>query len=249
MGRGGLAATAQAVQLRKIDLLRQLQDTDVRIESGRATVARLQAEIGDRRALDVRAVDIEGVRREAHHLEAEQRDLELQVEERASKIAADQQKLYGGRITSPKELGSLQDEVAQDRRQLSAVEDKLLEVLERAETLSQRLADLERSFAEESAAWVSAQEAARTRQRDTEAALVALGAQRAQVAAQMEPEEASTYESLRRQKGGMAVAQVQQRTCQACRVSLTPAQEQRARIGAGLVTCHSCGRLLFVPLS
>lgn len=235
--------------MRKIDLLRQLQDTDLRIESSRATVPRLKAEIGDRRGLEAREAEIRQVRSEAHALQAEQRDLELHAEARGNKIAADERKLYGGRVTNPKELASLQDQVAQDRRQLSTVEDKLLEILERADVVARRLANLERALAQESAVWEVAQQTARTRQRETEAALVGLEAQRTQMASQAGPQEVSTYETLRGQKGGTAVALVQQRTCQSCRVGLTPAQEQRARIGADLVTCHSCGRLLFVPLS
>ncbi len=84
---------------------------------------------------------------------------------------------------------------------------------------------------------------------DTTTALQRLTGERARVATLVSPQDQATYESLRRQKGGTAVAVVSQRTCQACRVGLTPSQEQRARLGAEIVTCNSCGRILYVPLA
>ncbi len=84
---------------------------------------------------------------------------------------------------------------------------------------------------------------------DTNAALQKLTGDRSRAATLVAPQDQTTYETLRRQKGGTAVALVSQRTCQACRVGLTPSQEQRARQGADIITCNSCGRILYVPLA
>ena len=84
---------------------------------------------------------------------------------------------------------------------------------------------------------------------DARGGLAALETKRVKAAAQVPPADLVTYETIRRQKGGTAVAIVQQRTCQSCRVGLTPSQEQRARIGNDPVLCHSCGRILYVPLT
>jgi len=54
------------------------------------------------------------------------------------------------------------------------------------------------------------------------------------------------YDRLRSTRGGQAVAEVKQRTCQGCRVTLTAAFEQRLRHGDALVTCQSCGRILYL---
>lgn len=235
--------------MRKVDLLQQLQELDSRTETARTTLAQLISLIGDRRALEQREAELPRKQSELHRLEAEQRDLDLQAEERRNKILADEGKLYGGRVTNPKELASLSDEVAQDKRQLSAIEDKLLELFERIDEATAQVRGLQESLAREAAEWESTQQAARARKAETEAALASFQDQRTALSEQIDAAARSSYESLRRQKGGVAVAQVQQRTCQACRVALTPAQEQRARIGADLITCHSCGRILYVPLA
>lgn len=235
--------------MRKVDLLRQLQELDIRIDTARTTLAQLVPRIGDRTALEQRAAELPRKQQQLHRLEAEQRDLELQTEERRNKIRADESKLYGGRVTNPKELASLSDEVAQDRRQVSALEDKLLALFERVDEASAEVRDLRESLAREASEWESIQQAARARKAETEAALASHQDQRTALCEQIDAADRATYESLRRQKGGIAVAHVQQRTCQTCRVALTPAQEQRARMGADLVSCHSCGRILYVPLA
>jgi uncharacterized protein len=236
------------VALRKVDLLHQLQDADSRIDSARAAVARLEAELADAGTLAQRAADVTQVKDELHRLETQQRDLELKAETHRSKIASDEGKLYGGRITNPKELESLQSEVAQDRRQLSSVEDQILELLDLSEEKTRQLNDLESLLAQETQSHRARHEAARSQLQQTQDALQSLTAQREATFGQIDGSTRPTYEALRRQKGGLAVATVQQRTCQACRVALTPAQEQRARIGNDIVTCNSCGRILFVPL-
>ncbi|HZT08982.1 MAG TPA: C4-type zinc ribbon domain-containing protein [Chloroflexota bacterium] len=235
--------------MRKIDLLRQLQDLDSRLEATRTAIAQLGHQIGDRSALAGREAERARLRDAVRDAEAQQRDLELQAEDRRVKIASDEAKLYGGRVTNPKELQSLSDEVAQDRRQLSAVEDQLLLLLERIDELTTKLAEEDSAYERELAAWNASQQSARDALDTAQSNLGALEQQRTSAASQVAPADLTTYETIRRQKGGTAVAQVQQRTCQACRVALTPSQEQRARIGNDLVLCNSCGRILFVPLS
>jgi len=67
----------------------------------------------------------------------------------------------------------------------------------------------------------------------------------ASVRPQVAPATLRTYDHLRRTRGGLAVAEVRQRTCQGCRISLTISEEQRARHGDTLVICQSCGRILY----
>ena len=234
--------------MRKIDLLHQLQDIDTRVDAGRAAVVRLQAELADAGSVAQRAAELEQAKDELHRLDAQQRDLELQAETHRAKITTDEGKLYSGRVSNPKELQSLQEEVAQDRRQLGTIEDRILDLLDRIDERTKEIAALESQLAQEKDRLDSRHSAARTRLQQTQTVLTSLASQRDATLAQVDPVIRPTYETLRRQKGGLAVATVQQRTCQACRVGLTPAQEQRARIGNEIVTCHSCGRILFVPL-
>src|SRR5437763_5421424 len=209
--------------MRKVDLLQQLQSLDARIDTARTAVVRLEGEVADAGTLADRRAALQRARDELHRLETQQRDLELTAETHRTKIAADEGKLYGGRVTNPKELESLQNEVSQDRRQLSAVEDQILELLDRIEEKSGEITQQESQLNRETETLSSRHNAARTQLNQTQTTLGSLTTQRETTFSQIDPALRPMYETLRRQKGGLAVATVQQRTCQACRVSLTPA--------------------------
>src|SRR5438105_3812497 len=143
--------------MRKIDVFRELQTADTQLDSSRATIERMEGQLGGRDALAAREAEIDQLRAELHQVEAQQRDLELQADDRRSKIAGDEGKLYSGRVTNPKELQSLSEEVAQDRRQLGTVEDQLLALLERSEDLTGQIGQLSATYNKEKDAWTADQ--------------------------------------------------------------------------------------------
>jgi hypothetical protein len=234
--------------MRRIDLLLKLQDLDSEADTGRTTAARLSKAIGDRQALDAGQAELDEIRQRLREAEAAQRDLELLAEDRRSKISNDEGKLYSGKVFNPKELASLADEVEQDKRQLSTVEDRLIEAIAQVEDLSGRAVTLGRTLQQEETSWTESQRRATTQLAEVQGRLGAIEGERKTMFAQLAPREQVTYEQLRRGKGS-AVARVHQSTCQSCRVALTPSQERRARLGNELIPCHSCGRILFVPLA
>lgn len=235
--------------MRTVDLLRELQDLDSHLEGARASLVQLRLEIGERSALDRTEHELGAAREELHRIEVAQRDLELQAESLRARIAGEEKRLYGGTITNPKELSALAQEIGQEKRRLDGIEDRLLALLEEGESRSERVAQLEAALARQTEAWKTSQTQARRRSQDLEGTLHEYSTRREALATQVEGPARALYDNLRRQKGGIAVAHVLQRTCQSCRVALTPALEQRARIGAELVPCHSCGRILFISIS
>jgi uncharacterized protein len=235
--------------VRTVDVLHELQAIDSQLDAARTSLVQLQREIGDRSALEPINQQIADLRGQLHTIETEQRDLELNADGRRTKIAADDTKLYSGRVTNPKELDSLSQEIQQEKHQLSIVEDRLLELLDASESLNKRIVDLETALARETEAWNGKQSQASRRVQELVSTVNALDGERRELVSALEAPIRVTYDNLRRQKGGTAVAEVRQQTCLACRVSsLTPALEQRARIGDQIVTCPSCGRIVYVSL-
>jgi predicted nucleic acid-binding Zn-ribbon protein len=55
----------------------------------------------------------------------------------------------------------------------------------------------------------------------------------------------NTYEKIRQQRRGVAVAEVLENACRACGTTLTAALQQSARHASQLVYCPSCGRILY----
>ena len=59
------------------------------------------------------------------------------------------------------------------------------------------------------------------------------------------PNDLTTYNRLRKQRAGVAVAKVEERACSACGSTLSAALHQIARSPSQVVFCDSCGRILY----
>jgi hypothetical protein len=228
------------------DLLRQLQAADSAIDAARARLATVHATLTDRSEYEAARSD-HVTRTEARRTaEAEQRDLELEVATLRQHLADIEQKLYSGTVRDARELQNLSKESTQVKGQISTGEDRLLAVLGSAEEAAGA-----HTVAEQHLRAVVAE------RRQTEASLLeerkelvqtieAQQAERDRLRALIDDAALKNYDSLRRRLGGLAVAEVTQRTCQGCRVSLIAAVEQRLRQGNAVVHCQSCGRILYL---
>lgn len=234
-----------AAAMNLVEGLRRLQATDSALDAHRERLARVQAELADRSELRA-ARQASAERTEARkRAEANQRDLDLEVQTLRGHLDAVEKKLYGGRIGDARELSNLTKEADHLRARIGSREDRLLELFEATD----------RSTSEQAQAETHLRDVERSR-RSGEAALAAERdrlvadiqteeAARASLREQTDPAALRTYDHLRRTRGGVAVAEVRQRTCQGCRVSLRASEEQRARQGTSLVICESCGRILY----
>ena len=178
----------------------------------------------------------------------EQQRLEAEVDMVTRKAASEEARAISGRVTSPKELTAIQDEVAALKRRQSTLEDELLERMELRETLERELAELS-----ERREQVTAEQAQVTAARDR--ALVEidrdLGAERSArdaVAARLGGELLGLYEQLRARHGGVGAAELVADTCQGCRVALAPLELAALRKlpKEEVKRCEHCRRILVV---
>jgi uncharacterized protein len=232
--------------LKALEVLRQLQALDSEIDAGRERVTTIDAMLQDRSEFEAAKQRHLNAAGPVRTLDAEQKDLELKLGTARSQLAEAEQKLYGGRVTNPRELNDLQARGDDLRRQIAAGEGAELQVMERLEVARAELTAAEaalRTIVAERKAFEASLLAER---KELVASVRATTARRDQVRAQLEAATLRTYDRLRVRYGGLAVAEVRQRTCQGCRVTLIASQEQRLRQGEQLVTCQSCGRFLYV---
>ena len=76
-------------------------------------------------------------------LQREQARLEDEIDMVTRKAHSEEDRAASGRVTSPKELTAIQEEVAALKRRQSVLEDDLLERMEQRETLEAELAELD----------------------------------------------------------------------------------------------------------
>jgi hypothetical protein len=176
----------------------------------------------------------------------EQTRAERDVEQVRLRIDRDRERLDGGKVSSAKELESLQNEIVSLQRRQGDLEEIVLGLMERAEAAQSR-----RDAAAAEAEKAAAETAAVTGRRD--AALADIGAQtakasssRALVTNGVPAELLALYDKVRSQVGGSAAAMLRRGECQGCRVSLSTVElnEVRAAASDEVVRHEECRRIL-----
>jgi predicted nucleic acid-binding Zn-ribbon protein len=164
------------------------------------------------------------------------------LRERASELDT---RLYSGELANPRDLGSLELEVANIRNQLQQRDTELLELTAQAEESQKRQIVLKKELSDAKAIWKIRLAELQGRVKEASIELESLAEQRAQLVAMLIPQDLKQYESLRVTKNGRPVAKVERGLCQACRMSLPTQQLQGVRAGRQRILCSSCGRILF----
>jgi uncharacterized protein len=179
---------------------------------------------------------------------ARQEALEHTIAELDAKIADLDHRLYGGTVTSPKELQALEADIASVRAHRSTQEDLELEILVDREPLDAQRATVERDLAtlgDEISTLIAAIEGLQA-EIDTE--IEGHGTARAEAAATVDAALLGTYESVRARNNGIGIARLEHGTCMACRLKLPAVELDRLRrAGSGDVArCPECSAILVI---
>lgn len=176
----------------------------------------------------------------------DQRRREDEVAAVEAKLAEITDSMYGGTITSPRELLTMQQEIDALRRRRTAVEDEILELMEYAEPLQGEIAELgeQRDVLDTAARTAIAKIAEQEAVIDDEVGSVR--AERELLASTIPQGVVEMYEGLRRSYSGVAVARLENGTCGGCYLALPSAELARIRRlpADEVVHCEECGRLL-----
>jgi len=172
------------------------------------------------------------------------RELEMDLRRVNDRIAATGDRLYGGRVTNPKELSGLQQDLDHSKRSREKLEDQVLTAMVVVEDCEKAVADATGRLADVQKAWQEQQESLTARLGRLQASIAALQDEREGVAASLGSGDLALYEELKRKKGGRAVVLLVGQMCQGCRVTVPTSKAQLVRIGIDLITCAHCGRIL-----
>jgi uncharacterized protein len=178
----------------------------------------------------------------------EQARLEDEVEMVRRKAQAEEARAISGRVTSPKELTAIQEEVAALKRRQETLEDELLELMEQRETLESELAELASrrdGFSAEQAEVTKARDAALV---EIDRELDAERTARDGVAPGVGGELRGLYDQIRARQAGIGAAALVGNTCQGCRVSISPVELAAIRKlpAEEIKRCENCRRILVV---
>ncbi|HLE02481.1 MAG TPA: hypothetical protein VI877_03210 [Dehalococcoidia bacterium] len=120
-------------------LLYELEALDREREAKEETLARVEGELGQRQEVAQAEEAVAEAKRYLQELQKGERDANWSLDDIQQKIRTMEEKLYSGKVTNPKELSSMQQDVelmAEKRRKL---EDKVLGVMEKIEDARESL--------------------------------------------------------------------------------------------------------------
>ena len=231
------------------DQLLDLQDHDTTIDQlrhRRVTLPERDQLVANRTRLAGLEAELASTQLQRDEVGRAQKRLEDEVATVEAKVADVHGRLYGGTVTSPKELQALQEDEASLKRHQGNVEDKVLEQMELAVPLDEQLEALGAERVAVEQAVVSAEQAITIAEAEIDAELDVVEAERAALAGDIDADQVSTYEQLRHDLGGIAIARLVGSNCGGCHLTLSAVELDRVRHSSpdAHVYCGECGRLL-----
>ena len=223
--------------------LYRLEQLDTSIEQDGAALAAAREKLGDRRGLEAAAAKLEAAKLDLAERRAKHRAAEAGVDDITAKIDADEQKLYSGSLFNPKELNSLQREVALEKERRDEMENAALEIIDGVEAAEKAVDEMTAGRAQLEKDWQAEQVRLTAETERLTRTLDTLRKDREKAAARIDKAALDLYERIRKQKKP-AVSRVEQGICQSCRIQPPVSSLQRARAGQA-ATC-GCGRILYV---
>jgi predicted nucleic acid-binding Zn-ribbon protein len=224
--------------------LYRLQQIDTEIDKANARLKEIETLLADNANLRKATALAERAQKNLDTARKSLRQAEEKVKDQRIKIEQTEATLYGGNVRNPKELKDLQSEAAALKRYLEVLEERQLEAMLAVDDAAAKNQEAQKILAK----YRTQAETQNARLRGERSQLtekVAALTQKRQGAAQsIAPDDLDTYERLRKQRAGVAVAAVKDRSCAACGAILTAALYQAARSPSKLVFCASCGRIL-----
>ena len=225
--------------------LYQLQEVELEIESNERTIAQITSQLGESQAVVRARTKLKLEQQHLEELRRQQHAAEWEIEDLVSKLTTTDEKLYSGRIRSPKELTDIQHEADGLKVRHDQLEDKALEIMGQVELSTANAATLSNELKTLEAEWHSQQQQLSANMEQLKTTLSDLKHKQQLLSAKIDPQAIEFYQELKKQKG-QAVAKVEQGICRGCRISLPFSELQQARSG-DLMQCGSCGRILFLP--
>jgi len=225
-------------------LLYRLQTVDQAIAQRRTRLKEISAAVGQSQAVQHTKKHVDAATAALKPWQARALNLDLEVKTLAGKMEATEESLYSGRISNPKAMQDMQNEIAALKRHQSKLEDDLLEAMVYSEQGQINLDAAQKLLNETQALHEGSKVDLLAEKERLESELPRLEAQRKEAANGIEPDVLAAYETLRPRKAGNTVALLQEASCTSCRIEQTSNLVQKANQNKTLVYCATCGSIL-----
>ena len=223
------------IELEKVD--REIARLNDEITSLPRRVAAIEEKLADDKAA------VEHAKTAIKNNEAARRRQEADIQTFQQKIIKYREQ--SSSVKTNDEYRALMHEVEFAEKQISGCEDKILELMIALETEEKTLKTAEAQMKAETDEVAKEKAEARTRTAEDEKLLAELNKQRSELRTGVGDSAAlAHYDRVLRQRKS-AIAEARQQKCTACFVMLRPQTWEEIKTNAQIITCGSCGRILF----
>ncbi|WP_420645145.1 zinc ribbon domain-containing protein [Candidatus Leptofilum sp.] len=226
-----------------IHQLFQLQKLDTEIDEKKKRLGEVLKAQKEPESLLKKRQRAETAAAELQTWQTKHQDLTLEVGSVTTKAKNSENRLYSGKVTNPKELSDLQQEVESLGRRKALLEDEVLEALVMVEDAQAEKTAADDELETAVADWEKQSTHLKAEQNELALSLHKLMQSRKGKAAAVDAPALNEYEQLRKGRHGLAVAALRINVCQGCRTSVSANKVKEANEGRK-VYCGGCGRLL-----
>ncbi len=194
------------------------------------------------------AIFQQGLKEKEEKLNKEKKELrhkELELQTLSASLKEMDKKLYGGKVRNVKELESLEKNAQAKKKEISLLEDVIINMMERVEHETAAASLLKKTGEEKNEIRQQLMLKARNELYKIQKELEQLNKQRDELEQAIEKDLLKKYRELsKRMQGGRCISLVKEGFCGICNVSLPSSFRGRILTPGQLVFCENCGSLL-----
>jgi predicted nucleic acid-binding Zn-ribbon protein len=233
--------------LEVVENLLALQDRDQRLKTLRQELQAVPTEIASRQKLITDAAErLEASKSRAKAIEVEKKSLAVEADAKRAQI--DRYKNQQLQTRKNEEYSALAHEIEAAEKQITAIEDKELVLMEEAESLAPAIAEAEKTFASEKSRLDGQIATIKEKEGNLSTRISDLEKDRDAATQGIDEDLLERYDRLFQTKNARAVVPVEHDVCSGCHMKVTAQTSLALRSDKELVSCPQCGRILHLPL-
>jgi len=228
----------------KVSLLKGLQELDSEISTYRSRIEELPNIIASLNQ-ELKAIQdlIAGLQEQVKELEIEHKVRELKLKEEEESIKHAEEKLLV--VKTNKEYEAALKEITDHRKKNSALEDYLLSLMDRLDTLKNEIDENQTLLTEKTSENAEQIKALNQENEDISGKMQERKGERETLSKRLTQDELRRYELMITRTHGPVVVRVEKGVCSGCHMNLPPQLFNELMRDRDLKTCPNCSRMIY----